>query len=461
MSNIDITNSFFSHYASAATDNVAAYQGMHQYLNDNVTFSDMAYNNGIKGKKVFAMWHWFCTKDPAPVKVTFDPSKTREQGGIVIPVYQAKYDFKRGWTMLFKNLSLVIRASTSNLYFMSHKIMPICICFALALLLFGCATPTPDTEDFSPNFLPVNNTSNPKNIFVFMDGTSNNSKVPTNIYRLFQEIKKNNDNRTVARYIEGVGNAEDPLDSTLGIAGSFGMEDRILQGYEFITQHYKPKSENYPGDRIYIFGFSRGAHTARSLAGLISYAGVPKVSDAELNNKDDLIDIGNDILELTKDELDSEHANDWEKWQPGDKPILTELIRENKIIHKKGREVQPAEVEFLGVWDTVPGSLFKDKLFGTYPDLACKESIGFIKSTWGFKHIAHLFGVSYGERYKIDSYPAIHHIAHAVAKDEKRSMFRPLFICSKALNTNEALPQTNESWLVLTGVGRAPLVPVW
>jgi len=93
MSNIDIANSFFSHYASAATDNVAAYQGMQQHLDDHVTFSDMAYNNGIKGKKVFAMWHWFCTREPAPVKVTFDPSKTKEVGEIVILVYRAEYIF--------------------------------------------------------------------------------------------------------------------------------------------------------------------------------------------------------------------------------------------------------------------------------------------------------------------------------------------------------------------------------
>ena len=92
MSNVDIANSFFSHYASAATDNVAAYQGMHQYLDENVTFSDMAYDN-IKGKRVFAMWHWFCTKKPEPVKVTFDPSKTREEGGIVILAYRAQYIF--------------------------------------------------------------------------------------------------------------------------------------------------------------------------------------------------------------------------------------------------------------------------------------------------------------------------------------------------------------------------------
>ena len=39
------------------------------------------------------MRHWFCTREPAPVKVTFDPSKTREQGGIIILAYQAEYIF--------------------------------------------------------------------------------------------------------------------------------------------------------------------------------------------------------------------------------------------------------------------------------------------------------------------------------------------------------------------------------
>jgi hypothetical protein len=98
MSNIEIANDFFRYYASAATattkeGRTEAYQGMHQYLDDNVTFSDMAYNKGISGKKVFAMWHLFCIKPPAPVRVTFDASKTREQGGVVIVVYQVQYVF--------------------------------------------------------------------------------------------------------------------------------------------------------------------------------------------------------------------------------------------------------------------------------------------------------------------------------------------------------------------------------
>lgn len=341
--------------------------------------------------------------------------------------------------MRINNQATKICSNQTNRHFTSYRLCSVVTYLSFALFLIGCATPK--HEDFPENFQVVN-TSKPKNIFVFMDGTSNNSRVPTNIYRLFEEIKKNKDNQTVARYIEGVGNAENPLDSTLGIAGAFGMEDRILQGYEFITEHYQPKSETYQGDRIYIFGFSRGAHTARSLAGLISYAGIPKVSDAEIK-ENVLIDIGNDILELTKDRLDSGHADDWKNWQPEAKPILTELIRNNEIIGEKGRELQSAEVEFLGVWDTVPGSLFKDRIFGTYDDLVCKESIGGIKSTWGVKHIAHLLGITYGERYKIDSYPAIKHIAHAVSKDEKRSMFMPLPLCSKAITPSSVFDEKN------------------
>lgn len=97
MSNIDIANKFFTCYASASkaqteSDKVKAYEGMHKCLDKDVTFSDMAYKN-IKGKQVFAMWHWFCTKKPDPVKVTFDPSETREKDGAVILVYRAQYIF--------------------------------------------------------------------------------------------------------------------------------------------------------------------------------------------------------------------------------------------------------------------------------------------------------------------------------------------------------------------------------
>ena len=83
----------------------------------------------------------------------------------------------------------------------------------------------PIKDIYEETFSSVTDTTKPKSIFVFLDGTGNNQKVPTNIYRIFQEIKANNNKQTVGNYIEGVGNAHTPL---FGTALGFGMEDRIL-----------------------------------------------------------------------------------------------------------------------------------------------------------------------------------------------------------------------------------------
>lgn len=302
-------------------------------------------------------------------------------------------------------------------------------CLAFIFLLSSCATRG------VPQELVIDN-SKSKNIFVFMDGTANNPAIPTNVYRLYQEIyeiTRNKDAHTISLYIEGVGNARTLIARLPGEVGGFGMEERILAGYKFITQHYRL------GDRIYIFGFSRGAHTARSLAGLISYAGVPKLEDAELdsilnNALTSGWNIGNKILELTRKQIDINHINDWKNWKRGDAPILAELIKDrikSKLGRSKNIEVQPAEVEFLGVWDTVPGSQGID--YFDKNDLVCKQ---------------HKDSTDKKQRYQIDSYPPIRHIAHAISKDEKRSQFRPLFLCSKKINEhsvhNEDLTKLDE-----------------
>ena len=234
----------------------------------------------------------------------------------------------------------------------------------------------------------------------------------------------NNDKQTIAIYLYGVGNTDNP---TAGKAIAIGMEKRTKQAYAFIIKNYKP------GDHIYLFGFSRGALSARSLAGLISYAGIPETSDDEYE-KNTLLKISNKIIELTKDVKDNGYKDAWKNWVPGDKPLLADLIRNEKINGKKGRETQPAEVKFLGVWDTVPGSkALMNEYFGN-TDLSCKEKIDWNKKIG--------LSIAKGERYKIDSYPAIRYIAHAVSSDEKRSMFRPLFLCSKSINPDSVINPT-------------------
>lgn len=308
--------------------------------------------------------------------------------------------------------------------------------FALGILISGCASrPAADEYESRVDIPPPTihhlpgDRSKHKSIFVFLDGTENGPESGTNVWRLYDLIRKNNDPQTTAAYFRGVGSAADPLDTRhrgeveglLELALGKGMQERILKGYAFIASYYNP------GDDIYIFGFSRGAHQARSLAGLLAYAGVPRLSDDDrkqlVRDKDYLKDIGNDILELTKKKSDEEYLEDWTSWAPGEAPLLAAEIRDEKINGKKGHEMQAVEVTFLGVWDTVPGSSLKDYEY-------CKEEKGFVK-----KYFYWLVpGIDKGERYKTDSYPAIHWIAHAVSLDEKRSKFKPLLVCPPIAN---------------------------
>ena len=54
------------------------------------------------------------------------------------------------------------------------------------------------------------------------------------------------------------------FDSVSGGAFGAGLSENVRKGYRWLMEHYNP------GDEIFLFGFSRGAFTARSLAGLIA-----------------------------------------------------------------------------------------------------------------------------------------------------------------------------------------------
>ncbi|MSP38615.1 MAG: DUF2235 domain-containing protein [Deltaproteobacteria bacterium] len=72
----------------------------------------------------------------------------------------------------------------------------------------------------------------------------------------------------VAKYIHGVGDSRNPLVKLMGGAFGSGIITRIVRGYTFISRNYEA------GDGIVITGFSRGAYTARALAGLIVSQGL-------------------------------------------------------------------------------------------------------------------------------------------------------------------------------------------
>lgn len=256
--------------------------------------------------------------------------------------------------------------------------------------------------------------SKPKNIFLLFDGTQNDDGSDTNVHKLYRMLVANGaDSQRAAIYIPGVGK---DLAVVTGTVLGRRMETRILLAYEFLTRLFRP------GDHIYIFGFSRGAHTARALAGIVSYAGVPTFAAEEWNRVDKGARIVqqelNSIVDLVKVEKDDEHASTWMSWTPGQPPPMQERVRE-----KLGRHVQYADIEFVGVWDTVPGSSFKD-----YGD--CREQHGIFKRYFHWLPL-----IDRGDRYKSGSYPTIRRLSQALARDEKRSKFHPLRLCP-AYNTS-------------------------
>lgn len=106
-----------------------------------------------------------------------------------------------------------------------------------------------------------------KRIVFCADGTWQAPVNNTNVYRLYKALTVTADQVTF--YDDGVGADATGLDRLLDGAFGQGILQKIKDGYTKIAHVYEP------GDQIFLFGFSRGAYTARSLAGMIANCGIP------------------------------------------------------------------------------------------------------------------------------------------------------------------------------------------
>ena len=118
-------------------------------------------------------------------------------------------------------------------------------------------------------------------IIVFCcDGTGNEiSENISNVLKLYRCLRKTDKTtpHQAVFYDPGVGTLAQPdtwhrfkanFNLVLGLATGYGLDDNVLSAYSFLVHNYQE------GDRIFLFGFSRGAHTVRVLAGLIHKVGV-------------------------------------------------------------------------------------------------------------------------------------------------------------------------------------------
>src|SRR5262245_42814477 len=116
----------------------------------------------------------------------------------------------------------------------------------------------------------------PKNIVLCSDGTGNRDIKGrgTNVFKLFEAIDLNG-HRTnpeldaqLAFYDDGVGTEGIFLKRLFGGATGYGLKSNVKQLYRELARVYDP------GDHIFLFGFSRGAFTVRTLAGMIGTCGI-------------------------------------------------------------------------------------------------------------------------------------------------------------------------------------------
>lgn len=165
-----------------------------------------------------------------------------------------------------------------------------------------------------------------KRIVIASDGTWNRPEVnlkedfPTNVLKLARAIRPFAADGTPQHvfYDWGVGSYYDSIKG--GITGA-GLHKNIMDGYRYIVQNYSP------GDEIYLFGFSRGAYTARCLCGLINNCGILKRPNAEL-------------VQAAFDH----YKTVGQAYKPsGDKSVE----------FRKQYSYRSRRVKFVGVWDTV------------------------------------------------------------------------------------------------------------
>jgi uncharacterized protein (DUF2235 family) len=176
---------------------------------------------------------------------------------------------------------------------------------------------------------------NAKHIFIGLDGTQNaayRDTFATNVYRIGVALKELDctGKRQLFFYYPGVGTqAANKYLSNLFSATGEGIELFILEAYINLVLNYTE------GDKLYIFGFSRGAVAARALTGLISSSGLVKASSSWL-----IDDAWNNFI---NDDYDDNYQE-----------------------KRKGNVWPNTKIDFLGIWDAVPGPYKRQQLTKRY-----------------------------------------------------------------------------------------------
>lgn len=241
-----------------------------------------------------------------------------------------------------------------------------------------------------------------KNIIVLSDGTAQEGGKghDSNVYKLMRMLEDRTE-RQIVFYDQGIGTDSHKI--TGNLAGA-GFSENLLQCYQFIYENYKA------GDKIYLFGFSRGAATVRSLANFIHYFGIlPK-------SRPELIERAYKLYKMGREESENEIADEEKGFlaeqvaEIMEASPLTDALPRGASLNKKAEKFvhehpnQWVSIEFLGVWDTVPALGAPGAIIDT-----------FVNYIPGWKHRYHDFTL----------HPSVKNAYQAISIDDNRKWFQP------------------------------------
>ncbi|MBL8551931.1 MAG: DUF2235 domain-containing protein [Hyphomonadaceae bacterium] len=215
-------------------------------------------------------------------------------------------------------------------------------------------------------------------------------------------------NSQIVFYSAGIGATLDRPRLWEGVTGA-DLDEHLLEAYLFLTLNYEP------GDQLYLFGFSRGAYTVRTLAGLLRKCGVLRRQHA---------DRARAALELYRNRkisADSDSAHAFRKAYAAAWPRIGE--RDARMhVTPEGGATWDLRIRFIGVWDTV-GALGMPRLLPFIPR----------NKSYEFHDTALSRAVQYAR--------------HAVAIDERRASFAPtLWSNVEAVNPPGQKPRVLQTW---------------
>lgn len=286
-----------------------------------------------------------------------------------------------------------------------------------------------------------------KKIILLSDGTGNSSisRDKSNVWRLFQSLDLGGDeddfHQQIAFYDDGVGTSGFRPLTILGGAFGWGLSRNVRDLYTQLCRHYQP------GDKIYIFGFSRGAFTARVLAHFIGSCGILNTSreiplwphnlDAENPKRRLPLETEQGFKRAISKAYKSYRKSYWQQnthWIPKIISAITRTIR-NKILRSdvldasefkktfcynlKTEYPDQKDIEFIGVWDTV-------------------DAVGLPIDELANALDKYIYPYQFKDQILGDY---VEHAAHALAIDDERHTFHPILWDQSSVEDQKRIQQ--------------------